>query len=135
MDFGSCLVVIFRRMDFVSSALALSVAMVFAMRVVLDMGLWSFVMVRSAADGVLHFNPFPSILETCVLFAVSEFGNLFCYAALAGVSRSWHRKLSLALGCFRERLRLGCDPLDVCQDCEDYGVPHLPGLQCGSGFR
>ena len=34
--------------------LALSVAMVFAMRVVLDMELWSFVMVRSAADDVLH---------------------------------------------------------------------------------
>ena len=41
-------------------------------------------MVRSAADGVLHLVPLPSISETCELVAISEFGDLFCYAALAG---------------------------------------------------
>ena len=63
--------------------LALSVAMVFAVRVVLDMGLWSFVLVRSAADGVLHWDPLPPISETFMLVAVSEFGDLFCHSALA----------------------------------------------------
>ena len=70
--------------------------MVFAVRLLLDMGRWSFVVARFAADGVLHWHPLRSTLETFVFVAISEFGDLFCYAALSRVSRFWHGKVSFA---------------------------------------
>ena len=97
--------------------------MVFAVRVLLDNGRWSFVVARFAADGVLHWHPLRPSLETSVFVAISEFGDLLCYAALSRVSRFWHGQLSSSLECFLEfRRSLVCDRFDVCRYCAAYGA-------------
>ena len=103
--------------------------MVFAVRVLLDMGRWGFVVARFAADGVLHWHPLGPTLETFVFVSISEFGDLFCYAALSRVSRFWHGQFSSLLECFlefrRSQLCQYCGPVDrsdACQYCAAYGA-------------
>ena len=97
--------------------------MVFAVRVLLDMERWGFVVARFAADGVLHWHPLRPTLETFVFVAISKFGDLFCYAALSRVSRFWHGQFSSSLECFLEfRRSQVCDRSDACQYCAAYGA-------------
>ena len=100
-----------------------SVVMVSAVSVTLDKGLWSFVAVSAAEDGVLHWGPLPSTLDTFVLVAVPGLGDLCCSCALAGASRSWHQSLSISLRCFQQWHRVVSVPdgVCVCSCCADVG--------------